>query len=164
VFLRRTAAIRRPPRRRTRDERAEDHHREGDTGTLAVSNAVSVPVPAVPMAPPATGKLTHHALGRAKLGMTRAQAHAAYRLSSNRGKRYEEFFSLTPIGVRVGYASNALLNTLPSRERPSVQGTVVLALTANPYYALSGIRHGASLATAQQTLGKGHLFQVGLNR
>jgi hypothetical protein len=39
-----------------------------------------------------------------------------------------------------------------------------LALTANPCYTHSGVRPGATLAAAQQTLGKGDLFQVGLNR
>ena len=100
---------------------------QGGAGAQAISNAVSVHVPVVAMAPAATGKLTHHALGRAKLGMTRAQAQAAYSLSSARGNHYEEFFSLTPIGVRVGYTSNELLSTLPPSERPSVRGTVVLA-------------------------------------
>jgi len=132
-------------------------------GVAAVSNAVSVHVPVVPMAPRATGRLTRQVLGRVKLGMTRAQAQAAYTLSSTRSKRYEEFFSLTPIGVRVGYTSDKLLSTIPSSERSSVRGLVVLALTANPYYALSGVRPGATLAAARRTLGHGNLFQVGLN-
>jgi hypothetical protein len=95
--------------------------------------------------------------------MTRAQVDVAYPLHSTHGKRYEEFFPLTPDGSRVGYASNKLLSTLPSQTRERLRGTVVLALTANPYYALAGIRPGATLAAARLKLGAGDMFQIGLN-
>ena len=74
--------------------------------------------------PLATGRLSGQTLGLVKLGMTRAQARHAYTHSSDRGKRYEDFFCLTPIGVRVGYASPALLKTLPASERKRFEGRV----------------------------------------
>ena len=40
---------------------------------------------------------------------------------------------------------------------------MVLALTANPYYALRGIRAGAGLRIAAQTLHTGAAIHVGLN-
>lgn len=95
--------------------------------------------------------------------MTRAQTNAAYPLHSTHGRRYEEFFRLTTAGMRVGYASKRLLATLPPPMRPRLRGTVVLALTANPYYSLSGVRQGATLASARRKLGAGDLFQIGLN-
>jgi hypothetical protein len=39
----------------------------------------------------------------------------------------------------------------------------VLALTANAFYALHGVRPGATLAAAHQALGTGAPFHVGLN-
>jgi len=45
----------------------------------------------------------------------------------------------------------------------ALQGRVVLALTANPFYAMRGIRPGASLPTAVKALHTGTVFHVGLN-
>jgi hypothetical protein len=95
--------------------------------------------------------------------MTRAQSRGLYADSSTHGKRYEEFFSLAGGEVRVGYASPRLLKTLPVTERHALKGRVVLALTANPYYAVQGIRPGASLPTAAKVLHTGAVFPVGLN-
>ncbi len=119
-------------------------------GSPATSQGVLVPLP--PGCPLATGQLSGGTLGLARLGMTRRQARHAFVHSSDRGKRYEDFFCLTPIGVRVGYASPKLLNTLPSQQRKRLQGRVVWASTANAYYALHGIRPGATLAAASTHL------------
>jgi hypothetical protein len=102
-------------------------------------------------------------LGLVKLGMTRAQARHAYVKSTNRGKRYEDFFCLTPIGVRVGYGSPALLRIVPSAARSEVRGRVVWASTSNPRYAIAGIRSGATIASTRAALPKGALFDVGHN-
>jgi hypothetical protein len=107
--------------------------------------------------------LKDHQLGLAKLGATRAQARKGFTHSSDRGKRFEDFFCLTPIGVRVGYASTSLLKTLSSAVRKRVQGRVVWASTSNAFYSLHGIRPGATLAAAAQALGTGAPFHVGLN-
>jgi hypothetical protein len=40
---------------------------------------------------------------------------------------------------------------------------VVLALTANPYYALRGVRPGRRLASVARSLRAGRGFRVGLN-
>jgi hypothetical protein len=95
--------------------------------------------------------------------MTRPQARHAYTRSSTRGKRYEDFFCLTPIGVRVGYASPKLLQTLSSPERKHLGGRVVWASTSNPVYAIDGVRPGATLKAAATRLPGGNLFHVGLN-
>jgi hypothetical protein len=129
----------------------------------ASSRSLAVAVPFVPRCPRATGQLRASTLGLVRLGMTRAQARHAFVRSSDRHKRFEDFFCLTPIGVRVGYASTALLRTLSPRERTRFQGRVVLALTANAFYALRGIRPGVTLTAAQKKLGKGNVFHVGLN-
>jgi hypothetical protein len=132
-------------------------------GKPATSKGVSVRVPSVPGCPPATGALGGKKLGRLKLGVTRSQAHHAYSHSSDRRKRFEDFFCLTPIGVRVGYASPKLLNTVPSGERKRLRGRVVWASTSNARYAIHGIRPGATLATARRHLKLGRPLHIGLN-
>ena len=108
------------------------------TGLPATSKGVTVQLP--PGCPRATGTLSAGRLGPVELGMTREQARRAFAHSSSRGKKYQDFFCLTPSGVRVGYASPKLLRTLPSKERNRLEGRVVWASTANEYYALDGIR------------------------
>lgn len=136
------------------------------TGTAVVSASVSIPAPfitPVPGCPAATGSLTATALGQIHLGMTRAQARAAYPHVSDRGKQFEDFFCLTPTGIRVGYASTKLLATLPKRERARYAGRVVLASSANPRYSADGVRAGDRLTTAEHRLRRGALLSVGQN-
>jgi hypothetical protein len=113
--------------------------------------------------PRATGKLRGRALGLVRLGMTRAQARHAYRDSSTRGKKYQEFFCLTPHGIRVWYASPTLLKHLPSARRKPLQRRVVWVSTSNTFYSSHTVRPGASLATAAKHLKLTGPFHVGLN-
>ncbi|HWF74726.1 MAG TPA: (2Fe-2S)-binding protein [Solirubrobacteraceae bacterium] len=117
-----------------------------------------------PGCPAATGKLSGETLGLVKLGMTRKQARHAYQHSSNRHKSYEDFFCLSPAGVRVGYASRALLETLPAHKRHKFEGRVVWASTSNPFYEVHGVRPGATLASAHKHLKLTGPFYLGLNR
>jgi len=116
-----------------------------------------------PGCPEATGRLHGDTLGLIRLGMTRAQARHAYTKSSNRHKRYEDFFCVTPVGVRVGYASPALLKTLPEDERSRYAGRVVWASTSNRIYSLDGVRAGDTLADARRRLKLTGPFDIGLN-
>jgi hypothetical protein len=95
--------------------------------------------------------------------VTRAQARQQYTHSSTRDRRYEDCFSLTGGAACVVFGSPSLLRTLSSRRRHTLQGRVVLAVTANPYYALRGIRPGVSLRTAAKQLHIGPAIHVGLN-
>jgi hypothetical protein len=95
--------------------------------------------------------------------MTRAQARRRYRLSTTRGTRHEDFFCLTPTGVRVGYASPRLLRAVPRSERRQISGRVVWASTASVFYDLDGIRPGASVRAAGRRLRLSRRFQIGLN-
>ncbi len=65
--------------------------------------------------------------------------------------------------MRVGYASPKLVDGLPSHERKQLKGRVVWASTANPYYALNGIRSGASVAAARRRLKLARPLHIGLN-
>jgi FG-GAP repeat len=131
--------------------------------TPALSRGVTVPVPVVPHCPRASGRLRGTKLGLVRLGMTRAQARRAFTHSSNRGRKYEDFFCLTPIGIRVGYASPKLLGTLPSSERSKYRGRVVWASTSSLYYTVHGIRRGATVKAARKRLKLKGPFRVGRN-
>jgi len=135
----------------------------GGFGSPSTSKGVSVPVPFVARCPRATGRLSGRTLGLVKLGMTRAQARREYVHSSNRGTRFKDFFCLTPIGVRVGYASPTLLDTLGSAERKLLQGRVVWASTSNALYVVHGVRPGATIAAAGKHLRLAGPFHIGLN-
>jgi hypothetical protein len=113
--------------------------------------------------PTPSGRLAGIALGPVRLGMTRAQARRAFSDSSARKHRYMDFFCLTPNGIRVGYASTRLKLELSRNEWQQVQGTVVIASTANPLYALRGVHAGMSLAAAGHMLAVGRPFHVGSN-
>jgi hypothetical protein len=129
----------------------------------ALSRAVKVPIPFVPRCPGATGVISGRTIGLARLGMTRAQADHAYIHHSDRGTQYEDFFCLTPIGVRVGYASPKLLRFLPRPQQAKLRGRVVWSSTSNPYYSLDGIRPGDSLDDAAARLHVTSTFHIGLN-
>jgi Pro-kumamolisin, activation domain/Putative Ig domain len=122
-------------------------------GTPSTSPSVRVSVPAVARCPAATGKLSGTKLGLIKLGMTRKQTQHAYRRSSTRGSRYQEFFCLTPIGIRAGFG-----------QRSSLRGHVIWISTASAFYAIDGVRPGATVAAAGARLRLGAPFTIGANR
>jgi hypothetical protein len=133
------------------------------SGPPATSSGVTVTVPVVKRCPRATGTLGGVKLGLLRLGMTRAQARNAYKKSSNRGKKYQDFFCLTPRGIRVGYASPALLKTLPRGERKRLADRVIWASTAYAFYSLDGVRPGATVLAAGKLLKLSGPFHIGLN-
>jgi isoquinoline 1-oxidoreductase alpha subunit len=117
-----------------------------------------------PGCPTATGKLSGDTLGLVRLGMTRAQADHAYPHSSkNRRNHHEDYFCLSPAGVRVGYASPELLKTLTAHERKKVEGRVIWASTSNSFYDVHGVRPGTTLAVARKHLKLTGPHHVGLN-
>jgi hypothetical protein len=133
----------------------------GSGSASMTSVGVRVPVPFVPHCPAASGSLSGGRLGLVRLGMTRAQAHRAYRHNSDRRRRYEDFFCLTPIGVRVGYGSPKLLSA--ARASAHVRGRVVWASTSNPSYAIDGVRPGATLAASRKRLRLDKMLRIGAN-
>jgi streptogramin lyase len=135
----------------------------GGAGPPATSRSVKVAVPVVAKCPAATGRLTGTSLGLVRLGLTRAQARHAYTHSSNRGKQYQDFFCLTPIGVRVGYASPKLLKTLAKAERAQLENRVIWASTSSAYYAIDTIRVGATISAAGHHLKLTGPIHVGRN-
>jgi hypothetical protein len=125
------------------------------SGSAVTSAGAAVAVPHVPRCPAATGSVHATTLGLVKLGLTRKQAERAFTHSSSRGQKYEQFFCLTPVGVRVGYGSPKL----PRRYR----ARVVWISTASAFYAADGVRVGATVAAAGKKLKLGKVFVIGLN-
>ncbi len=134
-----------------------------DDGLPATSEPLSVPVPYVAGCPAATGSLSGTTLGRVHLGMSRAQALKAYAHSRDSRRLREDLFCLTPLGVKVGYASSALLGALTSADRKRFAGKVIWASTENPRYAINGIRAGSTIATPVQALHAVQSQQIGAN-
>jgi hypothetical protein len=91
--------------------------------------------------------------------MTRTQARRANHHVSTRGYASEDYFCLTPIGIRVGYGSSKL----PAAQRKRYAGHIIWISTSNPRYAVHGIRPGATLAMAQVKLKLSKVFPIGAN-
>jgi len=133
-------------------------------GPPATSAGVYIPIPHVFRCPGATGRLHGSTLGLVTLGMTRKKVQKNYVHSSDRGKRYMDFFCLTPIGVRVGFASPKLTKTLSKKEGKKLAGRVIWASTSNGFYTVKGIRPGATVPAAKKVLKKlAGPFKIGLN-
>jgi hypothetical protein len=111
----------------------------------------------------ATGRLSGLGLGRLRLGMKRSRARRIYTRWSTRGRKYMEFYCLTPNGIRAGYPSNYLLRSVARKARTGKRDRIVLLLTANRRYALRGVRPGARLAKVRRKLKLGRGFRVGAN-
>jgi hypothetical protein len=136
----------------------------GGRGGPATSRSVRVAVPVIRGCPAATGRVSGQTFGLAKLGMTRQRARQAYRRSSDRRAADQDVFCLAPAGVHVGYPSSELLSVLAPKTRSVLAGHVIWMFTANPYYAVDGIRPGAVLAAVQQALPHGALASSGAVR
>ncbi len=130
---------------------------------LPVGSASSNSGGAAAHCPVVSGKLSGKKLGLVNLGMTRRKARKVYSDSSNRGKRYEDFFCLTPIGVRVGYASPKLLATLAAGRRKAFRNRVVWASTSDIYYTVKGVRPRTTVKAARNQLKLERPFYVGRN-
>jgi len=128
---------------------------------VATSAPLPVAVPFVAGCPAATGKLTGERLGLVRLGMTRRQARAAYRHSSKRVERDEDFFCLTPSGVTVGYGAPALLRGLSPGVRTRLRGRVTWVSTSSAYFAVLGIRVGATATAATARLQVASVVHLG---
>jgi len=132
-------------------------------GAPATSPGVLVAVPGTLHCPKPSGRLRTSQLGSLALGMTRRHArHVLHRFAVTRNL-FDNFCLYAGWGIRVGYPSPKLLATIPARRRSGVTGKIVLALTANPYYALDGITPGVPVAAARGKLKLGRPFHIGLN-
>jgi hypothetical protein len=98
-----------------------------------------------------------------KIGMSRARARHVLRRFSTHGRRYEDFFCLSPVGIRAGYASGRLVASLSHAQRQKLIGRIVLLLTADRLYTLRRIPPGTSLKLAAQRVRLGRPIKLGPN-
>src|ERR1039458_187505 len=135
------------------------------TGGPAVTTTATLYLRIAPLpagsCPVATGQVIATTLGPVTLASTRA--HARHVLSGYTARNYytDNFCLYHGSGIRVGYSSTRLLGTIATAKH--MGGKIVLALTANPYYALDGVRPGTRLATAARELKLGKAIRWGLN-
>ncbi len=151
-------------------DRHEIWYTDGGTGfyVVRVDNGVwptarAVSRSAQPGCPAATGSLTRRSLGPVTLGMTRARVRRAFTHSSRRGRQSMDYFCLSPIGIRVAYPSQTELRSLSQRVQRRVRTRAILALTANPRYALRGVHPGARLAPVARRLRVSRGIGIGRN-
>ncbi|MFZ0043208.1 MAG: glycoside hydrolase family 3 C-terminal domain-containing protein [Solirubrobacteraceae bacterium] len=111
-----------------------------------------------------SGQLKGTQLGPVRLGMARARVRRQFRKLDLRGRRYMDFFCTGQSGIRVGYASNKLLRSLPRRQRGRLRGHAVLILTSTRRFALRGVHPNTRLAKVARRLHVGRPFVIGRNR
>lgn len=113
--------------------------------------------------PPPNGTITDTRLGSVTLAQDRGAALGDYRFGTSRGFNYKYYFKLSQGGIRIGFASPQLLQTLPAALQGQLRDRVVWASTWSSYYAIDGIHVHATLAALQQALAGGELITVGSN-
>ena len=132
-------------------------------GQPATSAGALVALPGTLKCPAPTGRLKGLELGPLSLGMTRKQARARlphYMVTYN---LFDDYCLFAGWGIRAGYPSTNLLQTIPRSRRAADLGRLVLVLTANPFYALDGVRPGAGLSITRHRLHLGTPIQIGRN-
>jgi hypothetical protein len=135
----------------------------GGPGLATASAGVVVAEPGTLTCPKPSGKLSGHSLGALALGLKRTRArHTLSRYTASAGN--QDFYCLYGgWGIHAGYPSSALLRTVPASERGRLKGRIVLALTSNPFYALSGARPGLALAGVAKRLHVGKVIHLAAN-
>ena len=136
----------------------------GSTGEVETVTAppVAVSKPVV-HCPAASGALSGSTVGVFSIGMTQTQARTTLTRFTVTQNKFDNFCLFEGWGIRLGYPSPALLKSIKASQRAQYSGHVVLALTANPFYALNGARPGMSIASVAKRLHASKPFHVGHN-
>ncbi len=143
--------------------------------TLTISNHLSggpavnstqtvfllIPALARNACPSSTGQISSTTVGEIALGRTRAANRRLDRRYRAYNPSTDNYCLYQGKGIRVVYASAKFLG--PAGGAIGVKGHAVLAMTANPFYSLDGVRHGTRLATAARHLKLGKAIQIGRN-
>lgn len=134
-------------------------HEPPDGGEI-VSPMFKPTSPTLGCAPP-SGRLSGTRLGPVALGIRRARLSARFMPASSSASPDTDLVCLSTGVIRVGYPSAALARTLAPAERRRVRGRAVLALTANRYYALRGVRPGTRLDPVARRLRADRAYRIG---
>ncbi|MGO9753591.1 MAG: hypothetical protein ACLP22_19190 [Solirubrobacteraceae bacterium] len=104
------------------------------------SSGVTVPIVDVQACPRPSGQLRGTTLGPITLGLPRARARRMLPRFNVRSYHTDDFCLSGGWGIRVGYASERLLGSTTDATQAALNGKIVLALTANPFYALDAVK------------------------
>jgi hypothetical protein len=138
------------------------HNADGSSAP-ATSSAMLVAMHGTLACPPPSGRVTGKTVGPLKLGMTRAQARRRLKRFTITHNGFDNFCLYAGWGIRAAYPSAKLTRSFSPVRRRALNGRIVLALTANPFYALNGVHPGESAAAAVRRLRMGRPIRVGLN-
>ncbi len=111
-----------------------------------------------------TGRLGGKRVGVLALGMTRTAARRKLKRFGVTHNDLDNFCLYAGWGIRAGYPSAKLLGSLPRAKGRQLKTSVLLLLTANPYYGAGGVRPGAVLTkSVSRRLHLGKAITVGRN-
>ena len=140
---------------------------DGTTASTSTSSStstgVTIPISNVQACRRPTGQLSGTTLGPITLGLSRARARRLLPRFKIRSYHTDNFCLSGGWGIRVGYASARLLGSTANAGKAAISGRVTLALTANPFYALRGVKPGTRLGTAAHRLKSGGAIKLGRN-
>jgi hypothetical protein len=135
----------------------------GGTSSAAASAPVIVAMKGTLNCPKPSGEISGFSVGPLALGMTQATARGILHRFEVTRNRFDDFCLFGGWGIRVAYPSARLLAPLAPTRRHTLTQRIVIALTANPFYALDGVAPGASLQAARAKLRLSQVFHIGLN-
>jgi hypothetical protein len=113
--------------------------------------------------PQPTGSISGLSVGPLSLGMTQAAAKRALPLLMRSAGGFDDFCLHAGFGIRVAYGSQKSLQKLNRADRRRLDDKIVIALTANAFYAVGGVKPGATISSAGKRLHLGKPIQLGLN-
>ncbi|MGP0048268.1 MAG: hypothetical protein ACLPZR_05375, partial [Solirubrobacteraceae bacterium] len=122
-----------------------------DGSATSISPAVDVPIASSAACPAPRGALSGLRLGPVSLGEARDTVRARLPSYNLKALYTDDLCLSTGLGIRVGYGSAQTLGNHAARS--GLMGRVLLALTANQFYALDGVRPGERTASVRRRLG-----------
>jgi hypothetical protein len=134
------------------------------SGPKVASASLLVALPGTLSCAKPSGRLSGTSLGPLKLGLTRARARKTLKRFGVTYNNMDNFCLYAGWGIRAGYPSSKLLRSLSASQRKRVKDKIILMLTANPFYALSGTRPGTKLTKKlSRHLRLGPALKIGAN-
>lgn len=124
-------------------------------GVLVASGSTKCPQP--------TGSLGGQHVGVLSIGETKARARKRLKRFQVTKNRFDNFCLFAGWGIRAAYPSKALVDSVKPPQRHRLSGRIVIALTANPFYAFKGTRPGMKESAVAKRLQLGKPFHIGTN-
>lgn len=135
----------------------------GGSSAASASAPVIVAVKGTLNCPKPSGQVSGRAVGPLSLGMKQGRARGVLSRFAVTSNHFDDFCLYGGWGIRVGYPTARLLRSVPRGQRSKLAQTIVIALTANPFYALNQVSPGMSLAAVQSRVHLGKRFHIGAN-